>query len=151
AIISVLIGLLLPGVQKVREAAARTQCRNNLKQIGLALHNYHDVYKAFPPGYTSNVNPAASSDLGPGWSWATHILDFIEQVPLKTRMRMDLDIGDPLNSTARTTIIPTFVCPSDMAPPTFVAAGTNIEIASSNYVACFGQPEITADPGAGDG
>src|SRR5215467_9459960 len=78
AIISVLIGLLVPAVQKVREAAARTQCRNNLKQIGLALHNYHDVYKVFPPGYTSDVNPSDNSDLGPGWGWATHILDFIE-------------------------------------------------------------------------
>ncbi|MBI3412016.1 MAG: DUF1559 domain-containing protein [Planctomycetes bacterium] len=151
AIISVLIGLLVPAVQKVREAAARTQCRNNLKQIGLALHNYHDVYKVFPPGYTSNVNPADNSDLGPGWGWATHILDFIEQNNLKTRIRIDLDIGDPLNAPVRTTSIAIYLCPSDMPPPSFTAAGTNVDVASSSYAACFGQPEITDDPSKGDG
>src|SRR5438309_4717756 len=94
AIIAILIALLVPAVQKVREAAARTQCKNNLKQIGLALHNYHGTYKRFPPGYQTQV-AADNSDLGPGWGWAAYLLDDLEQGNLKRRIRFDLQISDP--------------------------------------------------------
>src|SRR5437764_5181982 len=90
AIIAVLIGLLLPAVQKVRAAAARTQCQNNLKQMGLALHNYHAAYDAFPPGLVSRlVDPnwkyqtgntnSYPDELGPGWSFFAFLLPYIEQ------------------------------------------------------------------------
>src|ERR1700677_671676 len=73
AIIAVLIGLLLPAVQQAREAARRAGCVNNLKQIGLALLNYHGSYNTFPPGYVSNFD-TAGNDEGPGWGWAALIL-----------------------------------------------------------------------------
>src|SRR5262249_54867509 len=81
AIIAVLIGLLLPAVQKVREAAARTQCQNNLRQIGLALHNYHLTSRCFPPGYVSGRDDAGK-DSGPGWGWAAFLLPQLEQEAL---------------------------------------------------------------------
>jgi prepilin-type N-terminal cleavage/methylation domain-containing protein/prepilin-type processing-associated H-X9-DG protein len=89
AIIAILIALLVPAVQKVREAAARTQCINNMKQIGLALHNYHDVYKMFPPGATADILPwktpstAANADWGS--SWMVFTLPYIDQGNISVR------------------------------------------------------------------
>ena len=78
AIIAVLIALLLPAVQAAREAARRTQCKNNLKQIGLALHNYHDNYNTFPPGWVYDPNRTADQFNTNMWGWNAFILPMID-------------------------------------------------------------------------
>jgi prepilin-type N-terminal cleavage/methylation domain-containing protein/prepilin-type processing-associated H-X9-DG protein len=131
AIIAILIGLLVPAVQKVREAAARTQCQNNLKQIGLALHNYHDVYKHLPPWGFDFAVPPTPNPYGPqtqGHSALGLILPFIEQGNVIRLARTDHSVIDPLNlppnygtSTAGLAVIPIYLCPS--TPDTTVDYG----------------------------
>ena len=122
AIIAVLVGLLLPAVQKVREAANRIQCENNLKQIGLALHNYEGVYRLFPPGYISQpANPAMGpvdpdfNDAGPGWGWLTILLPYVEQGNLYNSLNLNLPCYDPANAAAVQTSLTIYRCPSDTA------------------------------------
>src|SRR5215510_14207389 len=79
AIIGVLISLLLPAVQYAREAARRTQCANNLKQVGLAIHNYADIHRSLPPGYVSLFDVRLGEDTGAGWGWASFILPLMER------------------------------------------------------------------------
>src|SRR5947208_9746954 len=90
AIIAILIGLLVPAVQKVRAAAARTQCLNNLKQIGLALHEYHGANKVFPPGYqATGPYVDGATDTTPGWGWAAMILPYLDQDPLYRQLTLN--------------------------------------------------------------
>ena len=118
AIIAILIGLLLPAVQKVREAAARSQCLNNGKQIALALHNYHDANGYFPPGAVTN--DAARTRLGvpttvspkPLHGWAVWMLPYIEQENMFRQYRKDKDWRAPENQPVVATPVKTFQCPS---------------------------------------
>jgi prepilin-type N-terminal cleavage/methylation domain-containing protein len=110
AIIAVLIGLLLPAVQKVREAAARMQCQNNLKQIGLALHNYHSTNNVFPAG---NITNGYATAIAHGPNWCIALLPYIEQNNLYMQYNMQLANEDPANAAVTQTIVKTYSCPSD--------------------------------------
>ena len=149
AIIAVLIALLLPAVQSAREAARRIQCSNNLKQIGIALHNYHDAIGAFPPGYLSLMDPVTFDNDGPGWGWASFSLNQMEQLPVYNSINFVLGIEFPANQTARLTVLGSFLCPSDAwrqdtftvvdATTTGTTPGAPIcNVASSNYVGSVG-------------
>lgn len=108
AIIALLIALLLPAVQQAREAARRTQCRNNLKQFGLALHNYHDLHRTFPPGVV-----AANGDFSNGLhSGLTLLLPQLERSAVYHNYNFDVAWSDPLNERATSTPIDSFLCPS---------------------------------------
>src|SRR5690349_16552913 len=101
AIIAILFGLLIPAVQKVREAAARAQCQNNLKQIGLAFHNYHSANKCFPAGFTSAAASVDGPSLGPGWGWGARLLPYLEQQSVYNQIDFTKDITHPANAQAR--------------------------------------------------
>lgn len=113
AIIGILIALLMPAVQAAREAARRAQCQNNLKQIGLALQNYHAQLRGFPPGsnWMPNQNPATSTTYLR--NWVISILPFIEQEPLYDSFNFNYPIGHAANRTARGIKLSVFTCPSD--------------------------------------
>src|SRR5437868_1467296 len=123
AIISVLIALLLPAVQSAREAARRAQCTNNLKQIGLAIHNYFDTNQVFPPGYASlwkkdgGDEGVAEDDIGHGWGWASMILPHVEQRSLYNAINFGLTMTNPENSTAQQLRVNVYLCPSDNPKP----------------------------------
>ena len=123
AIIGILVAQLLPAVQFAREAARRAQCQNNLRQIGLALHNHHDSLRVLPPGFVSQVTgtwPGGSNDptpeSGPGWSLFASILPYLEQANVHSQIKFNLAITDPANAQARQTGIQVYVCPTDTAP-----------------------------------
>jgi len=109
AIIAVLISLLLPAVQQAREAARRTQCRNNLKQIGRALHNYLDAHTRFPPAFVSDK--AQTDTPGGEWSIRARILPFLEQANLYKAANLSLEYGDVANRGVATQKVATYSLP----------------------------------------
>src|SRR5437763_6700997 len=101
AIIAILIGLLVPAVQKVRDAAARSQCQNNMKQMGLAAHNFHDTYKVTPPARVASGGfPALGIPAGAYQGWAIWILPYIEQGNVAKMYKKKIQFGETASRTA---------------------------------------------------
>ena len=144
AIIAVLIALLLPAVQQARESARRTQCKNNLKQIGLALHNYHDLFNQLPLGEVTNRGAITSA-----WSWAVAILPQIDQAPLYGGLTpgdtpLHAALADPVKVKMLQKSMPAFLCPSDTTQslnlnrPLRQTNGSQVQVATSNYLGAHG-------------
>lgn len=121
AIIAILIALLLPAVQQAREAARRSTCKNNLKQIGLALHNYHDVHRTFPPAVSAQNDDANGYTEQGNWGWPAYCFPFLDQAALYNQMDVSGQslaqaLADPVLSSVAETPLPVFACPSDPKP-----------------------------------
>jgi len=150
AIIAILIGLLLPAVQKIREAANRMKCSNNLKQLGLGLHNYHDTNGFLPPGGGNDLPPFGNATGGPWWgsSWKVYILPFIEQDNLFRQWQFNNHSGW-LNANNKnmvvTTNISVFRCPSTPLPPFATTGGTNTNEMVGTYTGIAGSVIVRSD------
>jgi prepilin-type N-terminal cleavage/methylation domain-containing protein len=158
AIIGILVSLLLPAVQYARESARASSCWNNQKQLGVALHLFHDTHRRLPAGWTG-TNPDT------GWGWCSEILPQLEQNDLFNKLRRDLPVDDPLNQQLRETPLPMLLCPSDGVKSTFTIygglgdvefgnmdSGTPLfDVSRTNYVGVFGTEEIEDAPDNGNG
>lgn len=150
AIIGILIGMLLPAVQQVREAARRMDCANRMRQFTLAALNYESARGSLPPG-TMHVGNA-KDPMGLGWSWRAILLPYLEQGNVAEQFDFTLNMRDPANATLLTTEIPNFYCPSDSESEGEPLNMFGIDIARCNYVGnggscddCF-RPYIDTNP-----
>jgi prepilin-type N-terminal cleavage/methylation domain-containing protein len=158
AIIGVLVALLLPAIQAAREAARRSQCKNNLKQIGIALHNYESARRSFPPGFISAAknNVVNAEGTGPGWGWGAFILPYLEESAVFQQIDFKKNITDPLYDQLREKPLTIFRCPSDSVElPLFAvqnSSGSAItQLAFGNYVGVAGTFEVSVYPDEGNG
>ena len=133
AIIAVLIALLLPAVQQAREAARRSDCKNKLKQIGLALHNYEETHKVFPPGVVKTVNASNSA-----FGWGTYILPFLDNAPLFKKFNTNDTIASVANLAFVSTVLPAYRCPSDVGESQAAVTTPASTWGTTNYVGNFG-------------
>jgi len=152
AIMGLLIALLLPAVQSAREASRRGQCRNNLKQLGIACHNYSNAKKALPPGYSAAAGTSADATT-PGWGWAAHLLPYMDE----TALFRQLDFTQALETqTAIQSRLAVLICPSDIPPsgPFEVDDATFMPIclaAATSYAASVGSDASEVDDMVCDG
>jgi prepilin-type N-terminal cleavage/methylation domain-containing protein len=174
-IISVLIGLLLPAVQKVREAATRLQCQNKLKQIGLACHSYHDANGRLPPAYvfvppTDPGKPRSGAQKAfdrlppdlyldptdPGWGWAVFLLPYLEQGNVYRRIDFDKAVTSPSLYGTTDQPLAVYTCPADRQTGPYMVLSMLqkwvVRASTNSYVACYGAEGILAAyPDKGNG
>lgn len=158
AIIAILIALLLPAVQQAREAARRSQCKNNLKQIGLALHNYHETHRNFPPAFiyeTDTANCSGSPCNDPSWGWSVMILPFVDQAPAYNSLdpgptKLSQAIGDAAKLITLQQPLSVFRCPSDTGKNLSSLAISGELTSRSNYPGVNGRrTEVRLSDGDG--
>lgn len=136
---AILLGLTLPSIARSQDEARKAACMNNLKQLGLAMHNYHDAHKTFPPGW---VAAKPDADEGPFFGWQTFLLPYLDQAPLYNRINFN-DISK-LDDNIKKTSIPTYRCPSD---PMVALNPLRGKFASSSYSGNSGNERL---PGSVD-
>lgn len=155
AIIGILVGLTLPAVQAAREAARRTECTNNLRQLGLAQHHYHDALRVFPPAYVAETrHPARDPETydGPqGWAWGTLLLPYLEGGSLYDQFHINLPCWEPSNAAPASVRLGVFLCPSASGNQSATfdvrndAGAVLSRFSRANYVVSSGQEEGWGD------
>lgn len=140
AIIGILIGMLLPAVQQVREAARRTTCANNLTQIGLAMHNYEFAFGNLPPGTVDKKGPIQNVAVGQHVSWTVQLLRFLEHNGVADNFDISIGTYAGPNASARAEALPVFLCPSQ-----YLTHDKNLTVGLSHYAGCHNSVEAPID------
>ena len=151
AIIGTLLGLLLPAVQAARESARRLSCFNNMKQVGLGLHQYHEIHRRLPTGWMgldTNRHKIPFAEGEPGWGWASFLLPHLDKGAIYDRLDKNVSIRHPANEEARLTVLPIYRCPSDSSDERFSLGKEGdpetelIRLAVSNFIGVHGTKEL---------
>lgn len=140
AIIAILIALLLPAVQQAREAARRTQCKNNLAQMTIALHNYQSTYSVLPPGVVNETGPISNEAVGYHMSWLVQLLPFADHEPMFRLIDFNVPAYADENAAVRERSVSFWQCPSNWSPE----SGRS-ETAVSSYAAVTGGKDVPTD------
>jgi prepilin-type N-terminal cleavage/methylation domain-containing protein len=144
AIIAILVSLLLPAVQQAREAARRSQCKNNLAQIGMALHAYYDTFAMLPAGTINRKGPISNTPTGFHHSWISALLPQLDLQPIARALDPDLGSYDPANQAAAQVIVPVLLCPSETAAKISITKPVQ-GFALTNYAGCHHPVEAPID------
>lgn len=148
AIIAVIVSLLLPAVQKAREAARQSSCRNQLKQLALGLHTYEESHRLLPPGYLYKSGPSGNEM---GFSWGLLVLPYADGFALHAKFDFNEPIWSNVNQAGRESRVPTFLCPSDSVSSTGIVMMGTERYAMASYAANFGPPDLDANQQQRDG